>query len=266
MKKTSKLFTTGLLSIALALFSLSAQAQETEYGLFDHLGVGISAGTDGLGFDLAAPITDWVAVRAGMSITSFIKYKKNDVKIDSKSSTIKDKVDVEGKLNTNDFKVLFDFYPAKSSSFHLTAGAFLGSKKAVKIYTTEPLVSDPKDYGTAGIVLGDHRFTSGKDGKVEANVEVAGFRPYVGFGFGRAIPKKSRVSLSCDFGVKIWGKPEVWAWERTPGTTVNDPDWMRYTKLEKSDIDNDRGEDAYDIIEKISVYPVISIRLSGRIF
>lgn len=257
-----------LLPALAVVFSFQAtHAQETEkYGLFDHLGIGVSIGTDGLGFDLAAPITDWAAVRTGMSFNSFIKYTEKDVEIKNPDKTVVDKIDIVRKFNSDDFKLLFDLYPFKSSSFHLTAGAFIGSKKAYRMYTTEPIVKHQEDYGSAYIELGGHKFSSRKDGKAEANVEVKSFRPYLGIGFGRAVPKKSRVTVTCDFGVKFWGKPAVYGWERTPGTTMNDPDWVRYTKLEKEDIDNERGRDFYEDIEKISVYPVINIRLCGRIF
>lgn len=250
----------------LAAFGFSnASAQDMKFGLFDHLGVGISLGTDGIGFDVAAPITDWAAVRAGMSIMPKVKYN-DDYDIKSDSPTVTDEVNIEGKLNISDFKLLFDLYPIKSSSFHLTAGAFIGSKEVVKMYNTEMFITDPADYGMVGIMLGDHRFTSDEKGNVDANIEVASFKPYLGIGFGRAVPKKGRVAVSCDLGVKFWGTPKFYSWERDTRYNKGEKGWLRYTDLKKQDIDDDDADKFLDVMSKITIYPVLNIRISGRIF
>lgn len=251
------------LLVVAALFGWqTTQAQEeVEYGLFNHLGVGVSLGTDGIGFDVAAPITEWAAVRAGMSIFPSIKYDDDvNIRSNSKSFTKKD-VNIEGKLNMKDFKLLFDFYPIKSSGFHLTAGAFIGSKKIINAYNTEEFLARD-EWGVSGIMIGDNRVTSDKNGNCEANIEVAGFKPYLGFGFGRAVPN-SRFTVSCDFGVKFWGKPCV-------GAMVSDDFGNRsYKKIHYKDLNDDDDEDLRDgfkTAEKITVFPVLNIRLTGRIF
>ena len=254
-----------LLIIAVAsLFGLQATQAQEEYGVFDHLGIGISAGLDGIGFDLAAPITDWAAVRAGMSFMPGIKY---DFEVDPDSNdpdfilNSNKKIDVTGKLNMTDFKLLFDFYPIKSSGFHLTAGAFIGSKKIINAYNTEEFLARD-EWGVSGIMIGDNRVTSDKNGNCEANIEVAGFKPYLGFGFGRAVPN-SRFTVSCDFGVKFWGKPCV-------GAMVSDDFGNRsYKRIHYKDLNDDDDEDLRDgfkTAEKITVFPVLNIRLTGRIF
>ena len=251
------------LLVVAALFGWqTTQAQEeVEYGLFNHLGVGVSLGTDGIGFDVAAPITEWAAVRAGMSIFPSIKYDDDvNIRSNSKSFTKKD-VNIEGKLNMKDFKLLFDFYPIKSSGFHLTAGAFIGPKKIITAYNTEEFLARD-EWGVSGIMIGDNRVTSDKNGNCEANIEVAGFKPYLGFGFGRAVPN-SRFTVSCDFGVKFWGKPCV-------GAMVSDDFGERsYKKIHYKDLNDDDDEDLRDgfkTAEKITVFPVLNIRLTGRIF
>ena len=251
---------TILLAAVIMLFGINAaQAQNTEYGVFNHLGLGVSAGLDGLGFDLAAPITDWAAVRVGMSMYPKIAYKF-DVDIDSESNSfITDEVEVEAKLNISDFKMLFDFYPAKKSSFHLTAGAYIGTKKLVSVKNTEQFLRESA-WGTEGIKLGDYRITSDKNGNIEANIEVAGFKPYVGIGFGRAVPKKSRVSVSFDMGVKFWGSPGVYTY------TEDNFGNRTYDKLTKGDVDDEDADKVFDTMSKISVFPVMTLRLCGRIF
>ena len=59
-----------LLICATALFGFGqahAQLEEADYELFNHVSLGVSAGTTGIGFEVAAPITDQFAVRAGYS-------------------------------------------------------------------------------------------------------------------------------------------------------------------------------------------------------
>lgn len=251
-----------LLIIAVAsLFGLQATQAQEEYGVFDHLGIGISAGLDGIGFDLAAPITDWAAVRAGMSFMPGIKY---DFEVDPDSNdpdfilNSNKKIDVTGKLNMTDFKLLFDFYPIQNSGFHLTAGAYIGSKKVVTAKNKKQFLVESA-WGTSGVKIGPYRATSDDDGNVEATIEVAGFKPYLGIGFGRAVPKNN-ISVSCDLGVKFWGKPGVYAW-------TNDNFGNRiHTKLTKEDVDNDDADKAFDILSKISVFPVLNIRLCGKLF
>ena len=252
------------LLVVAAVFGIqTTQAQGTEdEGLFSHLGIGASVGTDGVGFDLAAPITDWVSLRAGISFLPKLKYK-TDVDIDSNSPTIADNVDIEAKLNVFDFKLLADFYPFEKSSFHITGGAFIGSSDFVKATNTSDLILDPSKYGMVGIKLGDRRITTDKNGNITADVKVNSVKPYVGIGFGRAVPRKSRVSVSCDFGVKFWGSPRL-------GTMVED-DWdntyyHKFKSKELDDKDDQDLKDAMETMEKISVYPVLNIRICGRIF
>ena len=59
-----------LFVIALVAFSASQSLRaqdDIEFGYFNHMSVGVSVGTDGIGFDLAAPISDYAAVRGGFS-------------------------------------------------------------------------------------------------------------------------------------------------------------------------------------------------------
>ena len=76
MKKLSLL-------ILIALFGLQvtrAQDVVEEFDVFDHLGVGVSIGTTGFDFELAAPITDFLQVRAGYSFFPKTSYKyKSDI-------------------------------------------------------------------------------------------------------------------------------------------------------------------------------------------
>jgi len=245
-----------LLLVALAMAgSQSLLAQEN---LFNHVAVGASIGTEGYGFELATPVTNYLALRAGMSMLPKVKVS-GDVDIDSNSRSFSSKkATIEGKLNKVDFKFLVDFYPfPAATSFRLTVGAYIGSSKLINVYNTNTFL-DESEWGVAGVKLGDYRVVSDDKGNINADVKVKKFKPYVGLGFGRAVPKR-RLSFNFDLGVQFWGTPGVWT------NTLDDFGRRHYGKLQKGDIKNDDADKAFDILSKIKVYPVISLRLNGRI-
>ncbi len=236
-----------------------AQLDPDEMGFFNHVSIGVSAGTDGIGIDLGAPLGTHFATRVGVSFFPSVKYKF-DVNAGSNNAGIfvKDKVDLEGKLDMTNFKLLFDYYPSLNSSFRITAGAFIGADKIISVYNDGPFIANPAYYGTAGVKLGDYRITSDAQGNVSADLKVNKFKPYLGIGFGRAVPRK-RIGLAFDLGVQFWGSPGVYT------TTKDDFGDTHYKKLGKDDTGNDDANNVFDILSKVTVYPVMSLRLCGRI-
>ena len=87
--------------------------------------------TDGIGFQIAAPLTYHFAVRAGYSFMPSLKYTQNltldkgDIAAFKVNGKYVHDVDLEGKLNIGNFSLLFDIYPSKKSSFRFTAGAYI---------------------------------------------------------------------------------------------------------------------------------------------
>ena len=200
-------------------------------------------------------------------------------------------MEIQGKLKNTTGHVLIDLYPG-GHSFHFTVGAYFGPEEIIDVYNKEdgfmkPItayndaiiyaqsqtpsnsvvpqnVRDVVDkYGLKmiGGELGDYFVTPNPadKGNVNAYAKVKSFRPYVGLGFGRAVPK-GRIGCQFDLGVQFWGKPEIYVptYNKTTGTY----------QCEK--IDGDKaGDDAGKVlktISKISVYPVLNFRLVGRIF
>ena len=256
-----KLFTLALMSVT-GVMGVNAQSEELEFGIFNHVAVGASVGIDGIGFDLAAPITDYAALRAGISFWPKVSYK-NDFHINDNNPTIADRVDIEGKLNIFDFKILADIYPFKSNSFHVTAGAFIGDGKVVSATNTSMFIKDPAKYGKLGLKLGDYRITTDKNGYITADAKVNGLQPYLGIGFGRTVPKKNRVAVSCDLGVKFWGTPRLGAMTKDDWGNEN---YHKFKSSELDEYDDEDLKDALEVAEKFTVFPVLNIRLSGRIF
>jgi hypothetical protein len=248
--------------ITLAMFislGINAQGYFGE-NMFNHLAVGVTVGTPGVGMDVATTVGDYLQLRAG--VVTFPNSKMSTtLSIDSPegvSYTGKaSEIDVEGKLNMTDAKILVDYFPFKKSSFHITAGAYIGSPKIIKVYNKEDgALRDVTQYNAtvtedkqAGLALGDYLLKPDANGNVEGSIKVSAFKPYLGIGFGRAVPRKNRVGFMFELGCQFWGTPGVYTFDH---------------KLTSSDVGGDNGG-VIKTISKISVYPVLSFRLCGRI-
>ena len=267
---------------ALAAFAFgqsSAQLKTEDYGIFNHLSAGVSAGTDGIGFQVAAPLTYHFAVRAGFSFMPGFKYSKS-LKLgnDNIGAFKSDKVDLEGKLQMSNFSLLFDYYPFTSSSFHVTAGAYIGNSDILAVTNTNDFINLAYA-GKAGIDLSKSGSTmtekyviiTDNQGNVKADLKVNGFKPYLGIGFGRAVPRK-RIGVQFDLGVQFWGKPEAQTnlmyYDSSVGDFVTRYEKVQKGRITRSHEDSDYKDvrDALKTIEAIGVYPVLTFRLNGRIF
>ena len=261
----------------MACGSINAQGLETmkKLDIFNHLGVGVGVGTTGITVDLGTTITPWVQLRAGVDIMPKFKF---DTSLDLEEyggnpSFSYDRpslrnVDVQGKITNTTGHFLFDIFPITHlSSFHVTVGGYFGGDQIIQAYNTSGFeeLKDvynfnhrlgqyapvPSNEGKIGAVLGDYLIEPDKDGNINASIRVQKFRPYVGLGFGRLVPN-SRINCLFDLGVQFWGHPQVW----------NDTDHVRLVD------ENLNGSDGGVIkaISKISVYPVLSVKLVGKIF
>ena len=220
MKKTISLFAT------LLLLSVGAKAQdesESDDYLFTHLGGSISVGTDGIGIDVAAPITPYVSVRAGVSFFPRIKYTKDDVKYTRNG--VQGHGSVEAKLNKIDGGI-------------------------VKTIDGDDWLVTPDP----------------ETGMIDLRLRTNSVKPYLGVGFGRAIPKK-RLNVAFDLGVQFHGTPQVQGLAAANGQT-------QWTDLGVENFDSDYFgqnfvndlDDALKIVHKVKVWPVLNIRLTGRFF
>lgn len=247
-----------VLSLTMLCGALTVSAQEEDKNMFNHLSAGINVGTPGIGFDVAAPIGNYVQVRAGVSFMPNIKFG-TDLDISDGGSIagyrIPETLEVEAKVGFTNGKLLFDVFPFKSSSFHITAGAYFGSSAIIKAYNKEDgVLQDLADYNRAnpgneiGYELGDYLLTPDDKGNISAEIKTASFKPYVGLGFGRAVPKK-RIGFMFEAGVQFWGSPKLYC----NGDRLTEEDF--------------NGEDGglMKTLSKITVYPVINFRICGRI-
>lgn len=129
-----------------------------EHDIFQHLDVSVTAGTTGIGIDVASPIGKYVQLRAGYEfMPRFTKrmnfdltvngepaivYDKNGYKQDTKFTKmsdflydltgfdVEDHVDMIGKPTINNFKFLVDVFPFQENKhWHFTAGFYWGPSR-----------------------------------------------------------------------------------------------------------------------------------------
>ena len=271
-----------------------ASAQEEDQLIFNHLGIGISVGTNMIGIDASTVLTPYFGIRAGINIWPAIKFRSN-MHIGSRIQNwetddlvkyveelnevlsegekvpmeMPDMVDLHVKPKLTAGHVLIDYYPfPRHSNFHLTTGFHVGTGTVIDIHNRHDgslkaitawnnAMENPDaqevvlEHGLkpVGLMLGDYFITPDENGNIDARIRVSGFRPYLGLGFGRAVPRK-RIGCQFDLGVQFWGTPKV----MVNGETL------------QADRVGDKLDDALSIVSRIKVFPVISFRLVGRIF
>lgn len=248
-----------------ACFSFNVKAQDNM--LFNHMSVGLSLGVlDGMGLEVAAPLGNYVNVRTGFSFLPFAKAKPDGIKVyheiapgDHDIQEIKDdlgceEVKADVKLKNNNWKLLFDIHPFKESSFRFTVGAYVGNSEFVSAKNIDPI----SKYEGAFIKVGDRRLGFDHNGFTKAHIKVNNFRPYLGWGFGRAISQNKKFVFNFDMGVSFWGKPKVYGYD-----VWND----EMTELKESDLEDEAdAKKALKTLSKINVCPTIGVRFVYNIF
>ncbi len=165
------------------------------------------------------------------------------------------------------------------------------------LYADEDIYNKFKGYGRMKVQLGEYKDTGepcyvepNEDNMMIAKVKVNNFRPYIGFGYGgRLLKNDDRYRISFDAGVMFWGgTPQVLVTatqyagfdngiervEVAPG--VFEDVQVRqakeiYVKREVNlakDVRNIGGKvgEYVDVMKAFKVYPVISLRISRRLW
>lgn len=271
MKKT-------LICLAAAFIAMASASAQTDTRLFNHLSVGLDVGTTGIGADVAMPCTRFLEIQAGFSIMPKITYSTNvhpNLTMYRDAASVEqslglDEVPIQGKLNMVNGKFLFNVYPFPLNSLHLTVGAYFGKGDIIEVYNKQDgqlnAINQANqaidEYNTVaravgleeqeriGLKLGDYLLEPDAQGNAKATLKTNSFKPYVGIGYGRAVPK-GRIGFKVDLGILIWGSPDV--------IDHNGESLMKH------DFEGKDGG-AFRVISKFKVYPVLNLRLCGRIF
>lgn len=263
--------------------------------LFNHLGIGISAGLDGIGGDIALPVGRHIQLRAGYAsgFPSLIKYVSpavhvNMSKADGDPWDIN--ADIAGKANLglDAARIMLDLYPSKSSGFRITAGAYFAFKPEVgliHLQTVEPLPLGPDDRGKTGITLDregapSELLTTDLEGTMALDIKMGApvssmpwLRPYVGIGLGRVLPNK-RVNFCFDLGAIYTGGFGLYGWDYSDlALGTGDAKRVQIKSTDVNALKDVIGESNVGLIsqimgfaENLPVWPVLKFTVAVRLF
>ena len=248
MKKT--VFT--ILAALALLMPGTAAAQD----LFNHLAVNAHVATTGVGVELSTPITKFITMRAGVTCMpgfSFNAEVDGQYYVNNMPNDFT--VDLDANLKRTQGSVIFNVYPlAKAkvcSSFFLAAGLYFGGDKLVKINGHSDEIAEKINQFSDNpyTELGDYKLPVDENGNVKGGLKVQKVRPYVGLGFGRYVPKK-RISVTGELGVQFHGHIKPY---------TSEGEIEAFNELTEKD-------DWKKVMDKLTVYPMLKIVISGRIF
>lgn len=253
----------------------SAFAQESknefERGVFNHVGVNVSAGTEGIGVGVATPVSHFLELEAGVNFMPGFKLS-GDLDVPSKSITVSsggysDKiqtpdatVNAKGDFSRTTFNFKAHVYPfGGDSKFFVAAGFSFGGQKIAKItghsdqitaFVNENAQYKQQILDQIGAQVGKYNIKFDDNLNVTGDVRSNGFRPYLGVGCGRLVPK-NRVGFRVEAGCQFMGKLKVYQ----NGTEINLKDAL-----------NDAGnDDISKFVDNWKVYPVLKFSIVGRI-
>ena len=143
--------------------SASAQVDSQPWDKFNHLNVGVTLGTTGLGVEASMPINNYLWVRSGLSFmprmevpmtfeiqvgddpaTSKAKFNRMSTALESfTGKPVSNNVYMTGKAKMWNWNVLFDIYPFQQNlHWRVTAGFFLGPSNVAEAFNqTESMAS-----------------------------------------------------------------------------------------------------------------------------
>jgi len=267
-------------------------AQKT-VAAFSNLSLGVEFfSTTGLGLEIATPLSPNFALRGGVSMLpvsynttfgapvdqSILSDINNAINsqpqiasiltqkgLPSRAEDISTDVNATASLNLINGKVLVDYYPSAKHAFHITAGVYIGSSELIKVKgemnQAVDILNVLKDNGVKdnnGVDFIDRSYVvdqekgyqiTGKDiNNITGSVKINTVKPYLGLGFGRAIPK-SHLGVAFEIGAFYQG---------TPALKSDSPDIQNLINGELSGLT--------EVLNKLSIYPVVSLKLNFRLF
>ena len=234
-------------AVALTLLGTPSRAQDAQVA--NHLAFGITAGLDGVGLELALPMTPYVQFRAGYSVVPYTYQRTVSMDLREQGGE-----EVSFPLAVTLWKggtgkFLVDLYPGKKTGFHFTLGAYVGPGKFASAEGDLREVLSPDEYATLPLELNDNVvFTSDSRGYASADVKLNVLTPYAGLGFGRAVKPGSRVKFCFDLGALITGGSQRLQMYDYRNNSAGDPVVIRSENLNNED---------NGWINKVSDFPVV---------
>ena len=209
-------------SLLAGVGSVMAQS-DYKRGIFNHVGLNVGAGTEGISVGVAAPVTNFLEVEAGVNIMPSFKLS-GDLDVDVNTRSLPQVPNVqyptsatihaEGSFDRTTFNVKANLYPfGGGSKFFIAAGLSIGGEKIAEVtgscdelrdFSNRYLKDNPNlesQFRKAlSANLGGYNLELDENYNLQGDIRCKNVRPYLGLGFGRLVPKNRigcRFELGC---------------------------------------------------------------------
>lgn len=266
-----------LMMVAVILLtSVGSVMAQNEYkrGIFNHVGLNVGAGTEGISVGVAAPVTNFLEVEAGVNIMPSFKLS-GDLDVDVNTDDLPPvpvpnvqypssaTIHAEGSFDRTTFNVKANLYPfGGGSKFFIAAGLSIGGEKIAEVTGScdelrkfsENNLHTPelKDQFRKAISAnqGGYNLELDENYNLQGDIRCKNVRPYLGLGFGRLVPK-NRIGMRLELGCQFMGKLKV---------------YQNGNEIDINKALEDAGEDDLSkFVKDLKVYPVLKFSLTGRI-
>ena len=263
-----------LMMVAVILLtSVGSVMAQNEYkrGLFNHVGLNVGAGTEGISVGLAAPVTSFFEVEAGVNVMPSFKLS-GDLDVDVNTSSLPQVPNVqyppeatihaEGSFDRTTFNVEANLYPfGGGTKFFIAAGLSIGGEKIAEVsgscdelrdFSQKLPTPELKDQFRQAVSanLAGYNLQFDENYNVQGDIRCKKVRPYLGLGFGRLVPK-NRLGMRLELGCQFMDKLKVYQ---------ND------TEIDINKALEDAGDDDLSkFVKDLKIYPVVKFSFTGRI-
>ena len=262
-----------MMMAVLLLAGVGSVMAQSDYkrGIFNHVGLNVGAGTEGISVGVAAPVTNFLEVEAGVNIMPSFKLSGDlDVDVDTRSLQqvpgvtypASATIHAEGSFDRTTFNVKANLYPfGGGTKFFIAAGLSIGGEKIAEVTGSCDELRDfskglpsqaLKDQFRKAVTanLGGYNLELDENYNLQGDIRCKNVRPYLGLGFGRLVPK-NRIGMRFELGCQFMGKLKVYQ---------ND------TEIDIDKALEDAGEDDLSkFVKDLKVYPVLKLSFTGRI-
>lgn len=245
--------------------------KEYKRGFLNHVGINVGAGTEGISVGLAAPVTGFFELEAGVNVMPSFKLS-GDLDVDVNTSSLpqvpnvqyptEGTIHAEGSFDRTTFNVKANLYPFGSGTkFFIAAGLSIGGEKIAEVsgscdelrdFSQKLPTQELKDQFRQAVSanLAGYNLQFDENYNVQGDIRCKKVRPYLGLGFGRLVPK-NRLGMRLELGCQFMDKLKVYQ---------ND------TEIDINKALEDAGEDDLSkFVKDLKIYPVVKFSFTGRI-
>ena len=262
------------LIIAALLMATTASAGNDKSQSNGYAGAEIGISTEGFRLGIGTAITPFIELGVGVNympaitISGNMRFKNTTVTIPTDNGQIKtyhlNTIKVEGKFDRVTFDAKLYLYPfGSAANFFVAGGVSAGGGRLAWLngHSDEAkyIYDENRDYFEREVgqyeemieaVVGKTALSLAKNGNVSGEIRVPKVRPYVGAGFGRMVSPDG-VGARIEAGVEFTGKLKVYQGDQ-------ELDYQSY--LERAD------NSLAKLMDRMKVYPVLKLTLTGRLF